>query len=76
MPKKKKKKSWKERQRERQIKQQRAQEVYRIQREREAERKPRQWPKGKILGALCLIAIIFVSYGAWQYYIQPHPTGP
>ena len=68
MPKKKKKKkSWKERQRERQIRQQKAQEAHRIQREREAERKPRQWPKGKILGALCLIAIIFVSYGAWQY---------
>ncbi|UCC28303.1 MAG: hypothetical protein JSW29_02325 [Candidatus Bathyarchaeota archaeon] len=67
MPKKNKKKSWKERQRERQIKQQRAQETYRIQREREAERKPRQWPKGKILGAICLIAIIFGSYGAWQY---------
>jgi len=67
LPKKKKKKSLKERQQERQIKQQRAQETYRIQREREAERKPRQWPKGKILGALCLIAIIFGSYGAWQY---------
>ncbi len=72
MPKKKKKKSWKERQRERQIKQQRAQETYRIQREREAERKPRQWPKGKILGALCLIAIIFGSYGVWQY-TRPSP---
>ena len=72
MPKKKKKKSWKERQQERQIKQQRAQETYRIQREREAERKPRQWPKGKILGALCLIAIIFGSYGAWQY-TRPSP---
>jgi len=67
-----KKKSWKERQRERQIKRQRAQETYRIQRKREAERKPRQWPKGKILGALCLIAIIFGSYGAWQY-TRPSP---
>jgi len=62
-----KKKSWKERQRDRQIRHQRIREAYRIQREREAERKPRQWPKGKILGALCLIAIIFVAYGAWQY---------
>lgn len=72
MPKKKKKKSWKERQLERQIKQQRAQETYRIQKEREAERKPRQWPRGKILGALCLIAIIFGSYGVWQY-TRPSP---
>jgi len=78
---KKKKKSWKERQRERQIKQQRAQETYQIQREREAERKPRKWPKGKILGALCLIAIICVSYGAWQFTRpsiseEPPPINP
>lgn len=67
MPKKEKKqKNWKERQRERQLKQQRAQEVYQIQRVREAERKPRQYPKGKILAAVCLIAVIFVSYVAWQ----------
>jgi len=67
LPKKKKKKSWKERQRERQIRQQRTQEAYQVQREREAERKQRQWPKGKILGAVCLIILIFGAYGAWQY---------
>ncbi len=68
MPKKKKKKkSWKERQRERQIRQQKAQEAHRVQREREAERKPRQWSKGKILGAICLISLMVVAYGAWQY---------
>ena len=67
MSKRKKKKSWKERQRERQIKQQKAQEDYRIQREREAERKPRKWPKGKILMAVCLLVLIFGAYGAWQY---------
>lgn len=71
-----KKKKLKERQPERSIRQQEAQEAYREQKEREAERKPRQWPKGKILGVICLISLIFVSYGAWQYYIQPHPTGP
>ncbi|HUW47201.1 MAG TPA: hypothetical protein VMW36_00435, partial [Patescibacteria group bacterium] len=71
MSKKKKKKSWKERQRERQIKQQRALEAWRIQREIEAERKPRKWPKGKILGALCLIVLIFGAYGAWQYTNPP-----
>jgi hypothetical protein len=81
LPKKKKKKSWKERQRERQIKQQRAEETYRIQREREAERKPRQWPKGKMVGALCLIAIILMAYGAWQYTRpsiseEPPPINP
>jgi hypothetical protein len=68
LPKKeKKKKSWKERQRERQLKQQKAQEAYQIRKEREAERKPRKWPKSKILGALCLIALILVAYGIWQY---------
>jgi hypothetical protein len=64
--KKKKKKSWKERQRERQIRQQKAQEAYQIQREREAAKKPRKWPKGKILGSFFLILLVFGAYGAWQ----------
>ena len=66
MPKKEKKKSWKEIQRERQLKQQRVQEAYKIQREREAERKPRKWPKGKIFVAVCLLVLILGVYGAWQ----------
>ena len=66
MPKK-KKKSWKERQRERQIKQERAQEVYRIRREREAERKPRRWPKYRILGTVCLLALTLGAYAVWHY---------
>ena len=74
MPKKEKKKSWKERQRERQIKQQRAQEAQKIQREREAKRKPRQWPKGKILAAVCLLIIIFGAYGIWQYTKTSTPS--
>jgi len=74
LSKKKKKRSWKERQLERQIKQQRAQEAYHIRREREAERKPRKWPKGKIIGAFCLIVLIFVAYGAWQSTQPPQPS--
>jgi len=75
LPKKKKKKiSWKKRQQEKQIKQQRAQKTHRIQSEREAERKARQWPKGKILVGVCLVAVILGAYGAWQYYIQLPPT--
>ena len=74
MPKKEKKKSWKERQRERQIKQQRAQEAKKIQREREAKRKPRQWPKGKILAAVCLLVLIFGAYGIWQYTKPSAPS--
>ena len=70
-----KRKSWRERQRERQIRQQRAQEAYQIRREREAEKKPRKWPKGKILGVFCLILLIFGGYGAWQY-MQPSTEPP
>jgi len=68
-----KRKSWKERQRERQIRQQRAQETYQTQRERETERKPRKWPKGKIIFGVCLIALIFTSYGTWQYFEGQKP---
>ena len=71
MPKKKKKKSRMQRQRERQISQQRA---YQTQSEKETKRKVKQWPKGKILVGVCLVAVILVAYGVWQYYIQLPPT--
>lgn len=75
LPKKKNKKiSWKKRQQEKQIRKQRAQEAYQVRRERETERKPRQWPKGKILVGVCLVAVILGAYGTWQYYIQLPPT--
>ncbi|MGB9683312.1 MAG: peroxiredoxin family protein [Candidatus Bathyarchaeales archaeon] len=74
MPKKKKKQeSWKEKQRKRLLKLQRAQEVYQIQRERETERKPRKWPKGKIIVAFSTIILIFGIYGYWQYYNSQLP---
>jgi peroxiredoxin len=74
MPKKQKKReSWKEMQRRRLLKQQRAQEAYRIQKEIEAERKPRKWPKGKILGTFCMFIMIFGIYGYWQYYNSQLP---
>ena len=68
MPKKEKKKSWKEIQRERQLKQQRAQEGERIRLEvdRKYKNGHKGYPKGKIFVAVCLIAVIFVSYVAWQ----------
>lgn len=72
MPKKKKKKSLKERQQERQKRQRQIQKAHQIQ--REAKRKSRQWPKGKILVGICLVAVICVAYGAWQYYIQLPPA--
>ncbi len=66
MPKEEKKKSWKERQRERQLKQQRAQETYQIRKEKEAKRKPRKWPKGKILLAVLTLIVILGVYWLWQ----------
>jgi len=70
-----KKKSWKERQREKQIRLQRSQRDYEIRREREIATKPRKWPKGKVLGAFCLILLVFGAYGAWQY-TQPSTAPP
>jgi peroxiredoxin len=69
-----KKKSWKEKQRERQIKQQGALEGYRTQLEREAQKKPRKLSKGKIILGFCLVAAMFTAYGAWQYYIGLPPS--
>ncbi|MEM3011170.1 MAG: hypothetical protein QXE76_05105 [Candidatus Bathyarchaeia archaeon] len=73
MPKKEKKESWRERQRKRQLRQQRAQEAYQIQREREAEKKPRKWPKGKMIFGFCLIVLVFSAYGTWQYFEGQKP---
>ncbi len=50
---------------------QKALEAHRVQREREAEKKPRKWPKGKILLATCLLVLIFGSYALWQYANTP-----
>lgn len=71
MPKKKKKRL-KERQRKSQIKRQRAQEASR--RQSEAKRKTRKWPKGKILIGISFLALILISYGAWQHYVQLPPS--
>jgi parallel beta-helix repeat protein len=74
MPKKKKRKSWKERRRERQIKQQRAQEAYVVQQKIEAKRRPRKWPKGKIILTVCVLALILGVYGAWQLIPPATPS--
>jgi cytochrome oxidase Cu insertion factor (SCO1/SenC/PrrC family) len=62
-----KKKNWREKQRERQ----RAQEAYETHRAREAQKKPRKYPKGKIVFGICLIGLIFVAYVAWQSSSKP-----
>ena len=40
---------------------------------KQAEKKPRKWPKGKILGAFCFVIMIFGIYGYWQYYTSQLP---
>lgn len=77
MPKKENKKSWKEIQRERQLKQQRAQESDRIRLEveRKYNKEHKGWPVGKVVGAIFLIALILVAYVAWQSSIPPSTIG-
>lgn len=73
MPKKtKKKKSWKERQRERQ-KAQEAEQI-RLEVEKKYKGKDTGWPKGKILGAFCLIILIFGAYWLWQSTQPAQPS--
>ena len=66
-----KKKSWKEKQRERQIKQQRAREAFDVEREKRIQTKPRKYPKGKMALGICLIGLVFVAYLAWQSSSKP-----
>ncbi|MEM3050872.1 MAG: hypothetical protein QXJ40_02145 [Candidatus Bathyarchaeia archaeon] len=73
MPKKAKKKGWKEKQRERQIRQQRAQEAYQKQKERYEKRKTRKFPIQKLFVGAALIALILTAYGIWQYYEGQKP---
>jgi peroxiredoxin len=61
------KKIWREKQRERQ----RAQEAYEAQRAREAQKKPRKYPKGKIVLGICLIGLVFLAYVVWQSSSEP-----
>jgi parallel beta-helix repeat protein len=64
----KKKKSWKERQRERLIRMQRAKESYEIQKERERAKAPKTRHRLKwMLGALCIIVLIACVFGIGQY---------
>lgn len=73
MPKKKKKESLKERRRRAALKRERALEAERIRREKEPKKKGKGWPKGKVFGALFLISLCLISYGAWQYTQPPSP---
>jgi hypothetical protein len=45
-----------------------------------AEKKPRKWPKDKIIVGIFLVTILIAAYEAWQYSIietgSPEPIGP
>jgi hypothetical protein len=73
MPKKANKKDWKKKQRERQIRQQRAQEAYQKQEALDAKRKPRKFPLQKLFVGVALIVLILTAYGIWQYYEGQKP---
>ncbi len=64
-----KKKSWKEKQRDRQLKEKNAQKTYQQQKEQAEKRKPRKLPKGKII--VGLIIILFVALGAYVIIQNP-----
>jgi len=70
----KKKKSWKERRRERQMRWQRSHEAHEIRMEKVAEEKRRQKRTSRIFGGICLIALVLVVYGVWEYYARLPPT--
>jgi hypothetical protein len=46
----------------------------------EAEKKPRKWPKGKIIAGIFFVTILVAAYEAWQYSTietdRPQPIGP
>jgi hypothetical protein len=46
----------------------------------EAIKKPRKWPKGKIIVCILLVTILIAAYEAWQYTTmetdRPEPIGP
>ena len=70
MPKK-KNKSWKERQRDRQIKKSRSQEAYRIRREKKINKKSKRLSKRKIIAVISVIVFILGVFAAWQFTIKP-----
>jgi hypothetical protein len=68
MPKKAKKKGWKEKQR-------RAQQAYQKQKALDTKRKPQKFPMQKLFVGVALIVLILTAYGIWQYYEgQKSPT--
>jgi len=45
----------------------------------EPEKKPRKWPKGRIIVVISLVAILVAAYGSWHYFTMetasPEPWG-
>jgi parallel beta-helix repeat protein len=72
MPKK-KKKTWKEQQRDRQLKERKVEKTFQQQRQHAKKNKPRKWPKGKIVVSLIILSIVISSYA---YFTLQNPTIP
>ena len=67
------KKSWKEKQRDRNLKQQRSQ-IPQSYREQKIENRRRMQRSIKIIfSTICLITLLLTSYGIWQYYDSQKP---
>lgn len=58
------------------MKQQRAQDSSQVRQEKQSEKKPGKWPKGKVILGICLVTIVFIAYGTWQYSISTSPNNP
>ncbi|TRO47796.1 hypothetical protein E2P47_03920 [Candidatus Bathyarchaeota archaeon] len=63
---KKKKKSWKEQQRDRQLKEQKAENTFQQQRKNLKKTKPRNWSKIIIISSIIIISIVIASYFIFQ----------
>lgn len=67
------KKNWKETQRDRQIKQQRAEHSHQVQRQREEKKKHRKFPLEKLFFGVTLVILVLTAYGVWQFYEGQKP---
>ena len=65
------KKSWKEKQKERQTKDNKSQKAYQTRKEIESNKKPRKWPKGKIIAAVFVIILVLGIFAVWHFTTRP-----
>lgn len=75
MSKKKKKKSWKEKRRRAALKRERALKTERIGIKRKIERRRKGRFRREVFGVLCVISLVLIFYGVWEY-TQPPTESP